>query len=451
MPGVLVVKFKSFMGVRLSPSHFWALLKCYKNNAMFIKVVFFLCLGGVVFGCADSEDNCESGDTCLDGDNGNGAGGNNDGDDNNRDLTPALDIKVDMVATGLNNPVFLTSPPNDQRLFVLERPGRIRVVEGGVLWGESFLDITGLVTNQSGEQGLLGLAFHPEYEINRRFFVNYTASSPSGATVVAEYRVDENTPNLALLEEKRLLVISQPFRNHNGGMIAFGPDGYLYIGMGDGGSGGDPLGHGQNPQTLLGALLRIDVDQGANVGIPSDNPFVGNPEGEDAIWATGLRNPWRFSFDKTSGDLFVGDVGQSGSEEINRISSGVTGHNLGWAIKEGSECFRDDPCGDVEFVDPIFEYSGGNTCSVIGGYVYNGESIEALQGQYMYADFCSDEVFLLNENTDGNVENIDITEMINSGAAITQVSSFGEDASGELYILSLMGNVYKVVEATSSD
>ena len=402
---------------------------CYVAGVMLNRVSLAVLV--VLFGCSKTPQDITEGEIPVD-DEEEGLG----------------DFSADRIATGLNNPVFLTAPTNDQRLFVVEKPGRIRIMLDDTLLDDSFLDITNIVNEQSGEQGLLGLAFHPDFETNRRFFVNYTAADPSGATVVAEYEADANNPNQSLLQEKRLLVIEQPFANHNGGMIDFGNDGYLYIGVGDGGSGGDPMGHGQNPQTLLGSILRIDVDQGPTYGIPADNPFASNTDGADEIWATGLRNPWRFSFGRSTGDLFIGDVGQNSFEEINLIESGMPGQNLGWALKEGRDCFRDDPCDEPSLLDPIFQYATGGRCSVIGGYTYDGDAIPSLEGLYMYADFCSDELFLLARDGNEFVANMEITDQINANENVRQISSFGEDADGELYILSLMGDVFKIVNSS---
>lgn len=354
---------------------------------------------------------------------------------------------AESIATGFNNPIFLTSPKNDNRLFVVEKPGRIRIIEYGNVLDNPFLDIQNLVTDGSGEQGMLGLAFHPQYATNQLFYVNYTASEPKGATIIAEYKTDPSNPGSTLSLEKRLLTIEQPFANHNGGMIAFGPDGFLYVGMGDGGGGGDPMGHGQNPKTQLGAILRIDVDNGDPYSIPQDNPFVANLSNAQEIWATGLRNPWRFSFDRATGDLYVGDVGQNAREEIDLIENGMLGANLGWAIKEGTQCFKEPGCDRPDLLDPIYEYEGADRCSVIGGYVYRGKIISSLIGSYIYADFCSDEIFSLVMNDSGDYMSKEISDALTTTENITRISSFGENSVGELFVLSLEGTIYKLVTA----
>jgi hypothetical protein len=328
-----------------------------------------------------------------------------------------------IVTQGLEHPVFLTHAGDGSgRLFVVEQSGRIRVLEGQTLLPNAFLDITERVLS-GGERGLLGLAFHPEYRRNGRFFVNYTRK-PDGATVVAEERI--------------LLIVPQPYANHNGGMVAFGPDGYLYLGLGDGGSGGDPNNRAQNPEDLLGKILRIDVDRGDPYGIPTDNPFAkagGRPE----IYALGLRNPWRFSFDITTGNLWVADVGQYKWEEIDLVTRGG---NYGWRMMEGTHCFLPSTdCQTTTFTLPVHEYSHEKgRCSIIGGYVYRGQAISSLMGTYVYGDFCTGEIFALpspSSNRSLNETHIILKTSLH-------ISSFGENAVGELYVLDHKGGVYRL-------
>jgi len=282
----------------------------------------------------------------------------------------AQSVRIDLepfIASGLNQPVYLTNAHDGtNRRFVVEQPGRVSVMQPGSSMRMTFLDITGRVLS-GGERGLLGLAFHPQFASNRRFFVDYTRR-PDGATVIAEYRVSTSNPNVAETSETVLLLIPQPYENHNGGMIEFGPDGYLYIGMGDGGSGNDPQNRAQNPNMLLGKILRIDVDRGA---APSTNPYADGSAGRPEIYAIGLRNPWRFSFDRATGQLYVGDVGQDEREEVDIVTAGG---NYGWRVLEGTRCTNLGPasCSAPGFIAPIAEYdhSSNGRCSITGGYVF---------------------------------------------------------------------------------
>jgi glucose/arabinose dehydrogenase len=338
-------------------------------------------------------------------------------------------------APSLKSPVFLTYARDQSgRLFIVEQPGTIRILEKGKLLEAPFLDIKERVLF-GGEQGLLGLAFHPEYRLNGRFFVNYTRKD-DGATVVAEYRRSEQADR-AGREERVLVSIPQPYPNHNGGMIAFGPDGYLYIGMGDGGSRGDPQNRAQNKNDLLGKLLRIDVNNLVPYGIPTDNPFVGGKERPE-IFAMGLRNPWRFSFDRETGDLWLADVGQNKWEEVNVVRKGG---NYGWRVMEGVHCFNlPEPCGKENFTSPVLEYDHqGGRCSIIGGYVYRGRAIPALVGTYLYGDFCSGEMLLVRTNQGGQVSGEPWVLKTNAS-----ISSFGEDENGEIYLLDHKGAVYQL-------
>lgn len=341
-----------------------------------------------------------------------------------------------VVTDGLENPLFLThAGDGSARHFVVEQPGRIRALEGPTLLSAPFLDITKQIL-LGGERGLLGLAFHPDYRHNGRFFVNYTRK-PDGATVVAEYHRGA-TATSASQDERILLIVPQPYPNHNGGMVAFGPDGYLYVGLGDGGSAGDPDNRAQNPKDLLGKILRIDVDRGDPYGIPMDNPFAkegGRPE----IYALGLRNPWRFSFDGKTGNLWVADVGQYKWEEIDLVARGG---NYGWRMMEGTHCFHPSTnCQTTTFSPPLYEYAHERgRCSVIGGYIYRGQAISSLAGTYVYGDFCSGEIFAL-QNSPGEQPLSEARMILKTSL---QISSFGEDAAGELYVLDHKGGVYRL-------
>ncbi len=356
-----------------------------------------------------------------------------------------VQLGVQEVASGLDFPLYLTAPPGDpDRLFVVERGGRIRLIERGVLHAAPFLDIADRVRADGGEQGLLGLAFHPRYPDDPRLFVNYT--DLRGDTRVSSFRVSPAGPGAAdPASEALVLSVEQPFPNHNGGHLAFGPDGYLYIGLGDGGSGGDPLGHGQNPGTLLGAVLRIDVDRASPYAVPSTNPFVGVPGRCGEIWSYGLRNPRRFSFDRATGDLYIGDVGQNAREEIDVAPAASRGgENYGWNIMEGSICFGAATCNQRGLTLPVLDYdhsspgtAGG--CSVTGGYVYRGRQIPELQGHYLFADFCRGWVRSFRY---ASGRAVDVQDRL---AGLGAVTSFGEDAGGELYILTAEGGVLRIV------
>lgn len=341
-------------------------------------------------------------------------------------------LAVEVVASGLANPLYLTAPASDARLFVVEQPGRIRIIENSALRSTPFLDITDRVLD-GGERGLLSVAFHPNYASNRFFYVNYTDNQ--GDTRVERYTVSSD-PNVADRNSALLvLFVDQPFANHNGGLVMFGPDGMLYIGMGDGGSGGDPQGHGQNRATLPGDLLRIDVDGGNPYAVPPDNPFVNQDPARGEIWAYGLRNPWRFAFDREGGTLYIADVGQSRWEEVNAVSATAKGVNYGWNILEASECYGAATCNRNGLTLPVLEYaSDATTCSITGGFVYRGQRISGLQGHYFYSDYCAGWLrsFRL---VDGRAEEQREWNVGNLG----QVMSFGEDAARELYTYSRAG------------
>jgi len=349
----------------------------------------------------------------------------------------AIAIELVPVLEGLTKPLFVTNARDgNNRLFVVEQDGRIQVLQPGATAPTIFLDITSKVLS-GGERGLLGLAFHPQLTSNRRFFVNYTRR-PDGATVIAEYRVSISNANVADINESVLLTIPQPFANHNGGMIEFGPDGFLYIGMGDGGSGDDPGDRGQDIQELLGKILRIDVDHPQSPSLPysspSTNPFFGPVLGRDEIFALGFRNPWRFSFDRGTGQLFVGDVGQGAREEVDMVT---LGGNYGWRVFEGNRCTNlgPAPCNASSFTPPIAEYDHtGGRCSVTGGYVYRGSKSSLPAGGYVYADFCSGEILLLSNGAQSLLLDTALS-----------ISSFGEDEAGEIYVVGLGGTVHRII------
>ena len=350
---------------------------------------------------------------------------------------PPAAVRLVQVAAGLSSPVHLAPPPGDDRLFVVEQPGRIRIIEDGQLLPTPFLDITSKVRS-GGEQGLLSVAFHPGYASNGHFYVNYT--DPSDDTRVERYTVSASDPNRAdETSAKLILTVEQPFRNHNGGLLLFGPDGMLYIGMGDGGGAGDPQGHGQNKGTLLGALLRIDVDRGDPYAIPPDNPYVTDPAARSEIWAIGLRNPWRFAFDPPTNRLYVADVGQNRYEEINVVDARTPGLNYGWNIMEGAHCYPGGSCNTAGLVLPALEYTHDDGCSVTGGVVYRGAAIPSLVGHYLYADYCAG--WIRSFRYDGEAA-VDRRELIGGGAG--NILSFGQDAAGEVYVLSSNGRVYRI-------
>jgi glucose/arabinose dehydrogenase len=354
---------------------------------------------------------------------------------------PATGARLREVALGLESPLFLTSPPGDlNRQFVVEKTGKIRIIRNEALVPTPFLDISGKVSNGS-EQGLLGLAFHPQYAANGLFVVNYT--NTSGDTRVSLFRVSPDPDRADASSEQVILAVDQPFSNHNGGMVAFGPDGKLYVGMGDGGSGGDPQDNGQSRATLLGKLLRLEVNATGQVSVPADNPFAGQSGIRPEIWCWGLRNPWRFSFDRSTGDLYIGDVGQNAREEIN-VSTDVAqfgrGRNYGWNIMEGMACFGGSTCDRNGLTLPVLDYSHAEGCSVTGGYVYRGSAVGALAGHYFYGDYCEGWVRSFRLAGTGVTEQQEWPSLRPGG----QILSFGEDARGELYILSGSGKVFRI-------
>ncbi|WP_412476953.1 PQQ-dependent sugar dehydrogenase [Flavobacterium sp. TBRC 19031] len=355
----------------------------------------------------------------------------------------AQTINLQSFAAGFSSPVEIAHPDNDARLFVVQQSGLIRILNpNGTINTTPFLTLTSSTILSGGERGLLGLAFHPNYATNGYFYVNYTRAG-DGATVIARYSVSSD-PNIADASSGTvLLTVAQPFSNHNGGSIKFGSDGYLYIGMGDGGSGGDPGNRAQNISENLGKMLRIDVDSASPYGIPATNPYVGIT-GNDEIWGIGLRNPWKFSFNRLNGDLWIADVGQNAIEEINKVSAPLpnTGLNFGWRCYEGNVAYNNSGCPAYSSTyAPIAVYVHGTTnrCSITGGYYYTGTAYPNFANKYFFADYCTGEIGWVN--TDGS-----ITWNYNGPNLIT---TFGEDKDGELYV-AMGGTIYKMVDASLS-
>lgn len=352
----------------------------------------------------------------------------------------AADLALEPVAEGLDSPLHLTAPRGDPRLFVVEQPGRIRIVADGALLETPFLDLTSQVVS-GGERGLLSVAFHPDYATNGRFFVNYTGAG--GDTRVEEYQVSGDPAVADPASARLLLQIEQPFSNHNGGLLAFGPDDMLYVGTGDGGGAGDPGEHGQDTATLLGALLRLDVDGEEPYAVPPDNPLVGEEGARPELWAWGLRNPWRFAFDPPDGRLYIADVGQNRWEEVNAEPAEAAGLNYGWNVMEGEECFEADTCDTTGLTLPVLTYATGvEGCAIIGGHVYRGDALPDLQGLYFYSDFCSGWLRSFRLQNGEAVDRVE-WEVGNVG----MVRSMGEDAAGELYLLAADGTVYRLAPA----
>ena len=363
--------------------------------------------------------------------------------------THAQEIDLDNFASGFTHPLNIQNA-GDDRLFVLEQEGIIKIVStnDGVTNSEPFLDISDL-TVSAGERGLLGLAFHPEYQTNGIFFIYYT--DLAGDTTVAKYEVSTDNPDIADPDSATIiLTVDQPFGNHNGGSIVFGPDNYLYIGLGDGGSGGDPNINGQNKNSLLGTILRLDVDNGSPYSIPSDNPFADDASAKAEIWAYGLRNPWKFSFDPETGDLWIADVGQGNIEEIDKVAYTEAGLNYGWRCYEGTATYNTTDCPEASTLTfPVTEYqhdiidtdTGIRRCSVTGGFVYRGSAYPDLVGKYVFADYCTNEIGTVT--ADGSDSYAIKFSKPYPGNAF---SSFGVDNNGELYVAGYeSGNILKVV------
>jgi glucose/arabinose dehydrogenase len=351
---------------------------------------------------------------------------------------PALTARL--VVAGLRDPLDLQSVPGDaERLYLVEQGGRIRVVRGGQLQAAPFLDIASRISS-GGERGLLGLAFHPQFATNRRLFVNYT--NPSGDTHIAEFRAssaDAADP----ASERVLLTVGQPFANHNGGGLAFDNAGRLLIALGDGGSGGDPQNNAQRLSTLLGKILRIDVDAGSPYAIPADNPFIATPGARGEIWAYGLRNPFKIAIDRPTGDLYIGDVGQNRIEEIDVAAAPRRGgENYGWRLTEGSQCFNPaSGCDRTGLTPPVYEYGHAEGCSVTGGVVYRGCRVPALAGTYFFGDFCSG---LVRSFRYVNGQATELRDWSSSTRGVGAPTSFGLDAAGELYIVDYDGELYRL-------
>jgi glucose/arabinose dehydrogenase len=350
--------------------------------------------------------------------------------------------RLQTVVTGLSSPLYLTAPPGDAaRLFIVEQTGAIRIVKDGNLLPAPFLDLSSRIS-AGGERGLLGLAFDPEYATTGRFVVHYT--NPAGDTHLSTFQVSTDPDVADGASEQVILTADQPYPNHNGGQVAFGPDGFLYLGLGDGGSADDPEGRGQDLSELLGSILRLDVQGGPTYGVPPDNPFVGQAGALPEIWSYGLRNPWRFSFDRATGDLYIADVGQNQFEEVDvapAADGAGRGVNYGWSVMEGAHCLRGDQCDQTGLTLPTFEYAHNQGCSITGGYVYRGSVIPQLQGVYFYADYCQGWVRSFRYSGGAVTELTDWPSLRPGG----QITSFGEDSAGELYVITAGGGVYKVV------
>ena len=355
-------------------------------------------------------------------------------------VVPALNLAVEVVSAEFELPLLVTSPLGDKRLFIVDQPGRIWIIKDAETLATPFLDIRDLVTFR-GEQGLLGMAFHPDYVENGRFFLNYT--DRAGDTIVAEHGVSSD-PNAASTEPGRtLLRIDDELRNHNGGWLGFGPDGYLYIANGDGGGGGDPFANGQNKNTLFAKILRIDVNGAEPYAIPPSNPFTGGG-GAPEVWVYGVRNPWRIAFD--GDNVYVADVGQHAWEEISVITTNSGGANLGWNLMEGAHCFRSSSCNQEGTTLPVVEYGHPDGCSITGGYVYRGLAIPELDGHYFYGDYCTGFVRSFRYADGIVVDHIDWSRQLGD---VGNITSFGMDGAGELYITADDGRVFKIVRANA--
>ncbi|MEO8634420.1 MAG: PQQ-dependent sugar dehydrogenase [Gemmatimonadales bacterium] len=359
-------------------------------------------------------------------------------------VTPATpNIGLTPVISGLSSPVLLTAPVGDlTRLFIVEQSGAIRIIKNGTLLPAAFLDLSDSISTGS-EQGLLGLAFAPDYASSGRFYVSYTnphGPLAAGTGVIERYTVSGNADLADAASGQRLLTLDDPYSNHNGGMLAFGPDGYLYYGMGDGGGGGDPLNTGQDRRDLFASMLRLEVSGSGSYGIPASNPYATSPTFRHELWNYGLRNPWRWSFDRLTGDLYIGDVGQGEHEEIDVQPAGSGGgQNYGWHTMEGFSCYNATSCTQTGLTLPKLDYDHGDGCSVIGGYVYRG-SATSLRGHYLYGDFCSGWVRSFRYAGGSAVEQRDEPALTPGG----NITSFGEDAAGEVYILTQQGSVYRI-------
>ena len=364
-------------------------------------------------------------------------------DDGGNPLPPALTLRLDpFITAGLSSPVFLTQPLDDGRIFVVEQPGRIRVVRNGVLQTTPFLDISSRVLS-GGERGLLSVAFHPQYATNRYFYVYFTTQT-NGDIRIERFTAMASNPEVAdPTTSKLILTIPHSLQpNHNGGLLTFGPDGMFYAGVGDGGGGGDPYQTGQDQNALLGSLLRLDIS-GDPYGIPPGNPYVGQANKRGEIWAKGLRNPWRYAFDPPTGLLYIADVGQLAHEEVDVVPASQAGVNYGWSVMEGASCYAATTCTQTGLTLPVLDYAThvSGTCSITGGYVYRGSAIPAIRGHYFYSDYCAG--FLKSFRYSNGVA----VDQKDWGLTSSNVTSFGKDFAGELYVLA--GNtILKIAQGT---
>ncbi len=378
----------------------------------------------------------------------------------------AKDISLSsiQIANGFTKPVYVCQPPGENdRLFVLEQKGIIKIIKNGKTVRKPYADLRNRIHNPitpGDERGLLGLAFHANYQNNGFVYINY--SDKNDHTIVSRFRIANDPDRLDTKSEKVLIKLKQPFSNHNGGHMEFGPDGYLYISVGDGGKWGDPYNNAQNLENLFGKILRIDVDTGDPYAIPDDNPFINNEDVKGEIWLYGLRNVWRFSFDRETGDMYLGDVGQDLWEEIDFVvADKAGGQNFGWRVMEGNHCYNPPEDCEPTGVLPIFEYPNDanymkiltgmdepnvDGCSVTGGYVYRGSAIPGFQGTYIFADYCSGNIWTFKEKNGIATEFQNRTEEINLGGGefTNYISSFGEDNNGELYIVDYNGIIFKL-------
>jgi glucose/arabinose dehydrogenase len=335
--------------------------------------------------------------------------------------------------------VYMTQAPDDDRYwYVVEKSGRVLRIENNpdATDAKVFIDISDRVDAGPSEAGLLGMAFHPQFRTNGYVYLSYTGNEAGLKSYISRFKSLDSNESLDTATEKRLLEVAQPYSNHNGGQIEFGPDGFLYIGLGDGGAGGDPKGNGQNVNTLLGSLLRIDVDHGDPYAIPAENPFAKNKKGRPEIYAWGLRNPWRWTFDRETGRLWVADVGQDSWEEVNIIDKPG---NYGWNSKEGSHCYKSAHCDNPNFIDPVIEYNHDEGCSITGGYVYRGKQIPGLNGIYLYSDFCSGKLWGARQTGSGVYQSFQLLD------TNLNVASFAQSNDGEIYLVHLRGGIYKLV------
>jgi len=363
------------------------------------------------------------------------------------DSGPTPTGALTLVASGLPSALYVTSPPGDSaRVFVVQQSGVIRILRHDSLLTTPFLNVSGLISTGS-ERGLLSMAFDPSYATNGVFFIDYT--NHNGDLTLARYHTQAGNANVAdaTVAETLLTIGHSTYSNHNGGLLVFGPDGYLYVGTGDGGSGGDPDGHGQDSTQLLGKILRLNVSGPSGYTIPASNPFVGRPPARAEIWAYGLRNPWRFSFDRLTRDFYIGDVGQNAWEEVDFAPVGDPGgHNYGWNRMEGTHCYNTSSCSMAGLTLPVYEYGhSGGDCSVTGGYVYRGTQNPSLVGRYFFGEYCTGWVRSFKMQSGAATDVQDHTADFGS---LPNLTSFGEDGRGELYITLQTGQVYRITPQT---